>query len=48
MMCYLLCCFVIGILDLEGLATTNDRKIILGTDPKCGRSSLRSASKILA
>ena len=45
-MCYVLCCYVITILGLEVLVTTNALANHLGIDPKFGLSTLRSVSKI--
>ena len=46
-MSYVLCCFIIRILGLGGLVTTNAQTIILGIDPNCGLSTLGSVSKFL-
>ena len=46
-MCYVVICYVIKILGLEGLVTANAQTITLRIDPKCGLSFLRSKSKIL-
>ena len=40
-------CFVNRILDLERLVTTNGQTIILGIDPKCELSTIKSVSEIL-
>ena len=39
--------YVIRILSLEGLVTTNAQRVIPGVDPMCGLSIRRSVSKIL-
>ena len=46
MMCYVLLCYVIRILGLEELVTTNAQTIFFGIDPKCGLSTFRSKFKI--
>ena len=43
----MLCCYLIRILGLEGLMTTNTQTINSGMVPKYELSTLRSDSKIL-
>ena len=46
-MLYVLCCYIIRTLTLEGLLAMKAQTIIYGGDPKCGLSTFRSNSKIL-